>query len=213
MRPASINNLKLLAEFCMTFHAKFARIIPQENITEFLLAMEAPDFSSVQSGESVEILIWWVVVEIKFFDLFVFIFGSHFKQEPPPAISHNYSLWGVLIPPDMQSYCGWSFSICSVICHELIIFINVSNYRFFFVLFMTCHRLSYKEFTNNNGFALKSSLLPSPQRNQSDGWAITDDGKKTTAKTSKDIWLNSFLAPKNYLYSCLFKITQMWLAI
>ena len=40
---------------------------------------------------------------------------------------------------------------------------------------MTCHRLSYKEFTNNNGFALKSSLLPSPQRNQSDGWAITDD--------------------------------------
>ena len=52
MRPTSINLLKLPAEFCMTFHAKFARIIPPENITEFLLAMDAPDFSRDQSGET-----------------------------------------------------------------------------------------------------------------------------------------------------------------
>ena len=42
MRPTSINLPKLPAEFCMTFHAKFARIIPQENITEFLLVTDVP---------------------------------------------------------------------------------------------------------------------------------------------------------------------------
>ena len=52
MRPTSTNLPKLPAEFCMTFHAKFARIIPQENITEFLLAMDAPDFLRDQSGET-----------------------------------------------------------------------------------------------------------------------------------------------------------------
>ena len=94
---------------------------------------------------------------------------------------------GLLIPPDMQ-HNPWTNSVVglfqfsrSVICHELIIFINRSNYRFFFVLFMTCQRLNHQEFCSNNGFALKSSLLPFlPQRNQSDGWAITDqdqDGK------------------------------------
>ena len=47
MRPKKI--LKLQVEFCMTFHAKFARIILRESITEFLLAMDAPDFSRGQS--------------------------------------------------------------------------------------------------------------------------------------------------------------------